>query len=320
MFVNQSLRKLTLIALSFILTACSAVSNLIATETPTPLPPTPTSTATIVLTPTRTPKPTATITLTPFYDVLGARSAVTIDAAGFKFLPVKGYDVDDNNGGASMQSEDEMVTAYFEAYKAPRGVHIEISIKLVVKNLEERYKNVTVTDPLEGKTDGAPYISIDFVGEENHDPIAGRVTIYQPIGGKMIYLTVLANGDQRWEREGQSVYDQLADNISFFFITPWRACPINANGGYGYSLGSPIRIGGGLGAGSFLTRNYLDALLGPEGELVEYYHEGTADFGGQTYDEYTILYGSTFKTLYFDIYNYERPFAPSGLQCSAPLG
>ncbi len=315
MNINPHLRKLILAALSLPLIACMAVSGLIATATPSPIP----LTSTATTKPTRTPKPTATITSTPFYKVEPARAPVSVAAGGFKFVPVKGYDVEESNGGAFLQSDDEMVIILLEAYAPSSGISLKRLMGFVLNNLEQRYKSFSATDPITTEVGDVKNISIDFTGEEDHDPIAGRVTIYEPLNGKLVYLTVLAKDDQRWEREGQKAYEQVAGSLSFLPIEPWQACPIHTNPGYGTSADYPIRIGGGLAQGAPRTRDYLDALLGPRGELVEYFHSGNAEANGKTLDEYTIIYESTFRKLYFDIYEYDSLRAPLGMQCSARL-
>ena len=100
--------RIALTLLTTLLSGCAMTGGGTPTETPSPLPPS--------ATPTKTAKPTATITSTPFYAVEPARTGIKVGAGGFEFTPIKGYDVEDDNGGAYLESKDGEVVVVFEAF------------------------------------------------------------------------------------------------------------------------------------------------------------------------------------------------------------
>jgi hypothetical protein len=114
------------------------------------------------------------------------------------------------------------------------------------------------------------------------------------------------------------VFDAIMGNITFAPIVP-ATCPVHKNSGYGASAGNPIKIGGALREGEQRINDYLDSLLGPKGEFVSYYRDGTEEVNGVNVERYNIEFGSTWRTLYFDIYSYNPLSLPVGYQCSAPL-
>ena len=92
---------------------------------------------------------------------------------------------------------------------------------------------------------------------------------------------------------------------------------------YGYSEKLPVMVGGGLGNGSTNTYRFLNALLGPGGQVVHYRRVGTccpvptknSPFGDTGLLEvYEIRYdGGTTRRLYFNWYDKGALAIPAGL-------
>jgi hypothetical protein len=92
---------------------------------------------------------------------------------------------------------------------------------------------------------------------------------------------------------------------------------------YGYSEKTPILVGGGFGKGSENTYRYLNALLGPNGEVVHYTRVGTccsfktknSPFGGKGVLEiYEVHFeGGQAKRLFFNWYDPGKLMIPFGL-------
>ena len=92
---------------------------------------------------------------------------------------------------------------------------------------------------------------------------------------------------------------------------------------YGYSEKAPIVVGGGLGKGSENTYRYLNALLGPNGEIVHYdrvgaccsFHTKNSPLSGKALLEvFEVRFeGGEPKRLYFNWYDSSKPSIPVGL-------
>jgi hypothetical protein len=305
-------RILTLTLIGILSLACSAVPGLAPTPTPSPTQtPAPTFTPTITLT------PTITITPTPFYEVKTG-PAVKLLAGGFAFKRINGFNGYVNSGSAFYESKDSKVNVDMYAYYDPSSRYMRATANLFSDYLESRYDDYETSGPIVETVNDMEQAVIDFSGTQDDEHVHGRVAIYQPTESKRVYLIVTAFGDQRWEREGEKVYNALTSSITFFPIELKAGCRVHENAGYGSAV-SPIRIGGGLRLGDKRITDYLDALLGPKGELVAYFRVGAEDENGASLEHYKIYYGKTLKDLYFDIYTSTALSLPAGMACSASL-
>ncbi len=92
---------------------------------------------------------------------------------------------------------------------------------------------------------------------------------------------------------------------------------------YGYSEKSPVLVGGGFGDGGHNTYRYLNALRGPNGQVVHYDRIGTccpfktpnSPFEGEGILEiYQVTFdGGKPARLYFNWYDSGELFIPAGL-------
>ena len=97
---------------------------------------------------------------------------------------------------------------------------------------------------------------------------------------------------------------------------------------YAFSQRSPVMVGGGFGEGGHNTYRFLNALRGPNGEVVHYARIGTcckfrtpnSPFGESALLEvYEITYaGEKPKRLYFNWYDSGEPMIPVGLSAEKP--
>ncbi len=294
--------------------ACNFVANMVTTPTPIP-------TATLTITPTFTITPTAAITLTPtpFYPIELGRE-VKVRSGGFSIARFKDYDVFSDNGGVYMTSDDEKVRVSAFAFADPGDYSISGLARQFAENITKRYPDIAVGEPVKGTFGEIDMVTVDYNGTADDEPLQGRFSIYRPEDSKLVYLIVEAASELRWEREGQRAYEQVTGSLSIFPIEVWENCPIHKNGSYGASPDWPIKIGGGLRDGEQRIEDYLDALLSARSEPVGYYRNGTVEGRYGNLDEYFLYWGNNGRrTLYFDIYQYEELFAPSGFTCSAPL-
>ena len=313
MQATRAQRILIQAALTIVLLACATIAP-IATPTPvgtsTPLPPS--------QTPTITPTSPPTITPTPSYAVkLG--KVIKILSGGFSFSSLVDYKLESDNGGAYLESKDGKVTVYMGADAPLRGYSLARVVTEILDSLTKEFKDFKGGDRITVTQGDVESISVEFTATEKNKPIHGRFTLYGPPGSKQLYLIVIARGDQRWEREGQKVFDKIRSSIAFFPIVALEDCPVTRNPDYGTRTSRPIKVGGGLATGIQRSRDYLYALLGPKGEPIYFYREGSVESNGVTLDEYHLIWGISTIILYIDIYNYEELRAPTNLTCSVPF-
>jgi len=97
---------------------------------------------------------------------------------------------------------------------------------------------------------------------------------------------------------------------------------VSEDASYGYNEKNPIKVGGSIQGGAANERRYLNALLGPNGETIQYVRRGSCcmfktDNGMNGYgllDAYEVKYQGLDKpiVLYVDMYDYGYLKAPKG--------
>jgi hypothetical protein len=315
--IHRALSMLVVLALASL--ACQSTTNLFATPTPTASA-TPSATTTITSTPTRTPRPTKTFTPTPTPLVVKVKNTNKVVSGGFNYATFEGLEKEISNHEVYMYSENDKLNIYLSADVPYPGEHLNTSLKYYMEWAAEEYRNVVENDREEFTQAGAEGVSKFFTGlTKDGEPFQARVTFLKPEQGKRLLILVYAYGEGAWDEFGGQAYQSTLDNISFFELTPWAACPVSTKPSYGFTRENPIKLGGELLRGPDREEEYLSALLGKEGEVVFYTRTDTVEVGGVTLDEYIIRIGSQTKTLYIDIYHYEPIKAPSGMTCSSPL-
>jgi hypothetical protein len=101
-------------------------------------------------------------------------------------------------------------------------------------------------------------------------------------------------------------------------------CAVATDPTYGVTLSSPVQVGGGAMYGPARERRYLDALRGPDGQLVRYKRTGSTEApdGATILDAYEVTHDGLAKpiVLYVDEYHYSELRAPAGFVCGQPIG
>jgi hypothetical protein len=101
-------------------------------------------------------------------------------------------------------------------------------------------------------------------------------------------------------------------------------CATSTDERYGLAMTTPVQVGGGAMYGPARERRYLDALRGPEGQVVHYRRTGSlpAPDGDTILDAYETTYDGLEKpiTIYVDEYHFTDPIAPRGFTCGQPIG
>ncbi|MCK4666063.1 2-dehydro-3-deoxyphosphooctonate aldolase [Candidatus Dependentiae bacterium] len=97
---------------------------------------------------------------------------------------------------------------------------------------------------------------------------------------------------------------------------------ISSDETYGYTEENPINVGGVYETGPLRKRQYLNCLLGPNGEEITYYREGSCChfetpnglLGIGLLDRFNITYPGLKEPiiLFLNQYDYEKPMAPKG--------
>jgi hypothetical protein len=100
-------------------------------------------------------------------------------------------------------------------------------------------------------------------------------------------------------------------------------CATSTDERYGLAVATPVQVGGGAMYGPARERRYLEALRGPEGQVVRYRRTGSlpAPDGNTILDAYETIYDGLEKpiTIYVDEYHFTDPMAPRGFTCGQPI-
>lgn len=314
MNIKKKFQALKVLVLSAALMACSFTANFIPTATPTVLPKT-----NIPKTNTPEATPTIKVTPTPYYNVEPS-ATIRIKSGGFNFSGMRGYSVvREDNLGVYLVNQDKKVEVGLFAYPRPSGA----AITGLMSDWRERFKrdfdNLAFADSVKETMNSVSAISADFTGMNKEESVQGRLTIFEPPNGKIIYMYTIALGDQRWQREGQQVFEATTASLHFFEIAALENCSIAKSPDYGFLKTKPIKIGGGKEEGGLRIDNYLGALLGPRGKIITYNTYDSITVNSVDLDVYSLRIDDNYKTLYFDRNNFEELYVPRGLSCSAPL-
>jgi hypothetical protein len=122
------------------------------------------------------------------------------------------------------------------------------------------------------------------------------------------------NDRYHWQNGGYGVFENMLRSIDFINVTP---CTVSIDPYYGFTQERPIAISGGEMGGVYLEEAYLSKLRGENGMPVHYEFAGTVEHDGRTLDSYSLDYlglGAPL-TIYFDVYSFDQPRAPSGFLC-----
>ena len=106
--------------------------------------------------------------------------------------------------------------------------------------------------------------------------------------------------------------------------SPDPLCQVSTDSNYGTRIEHPIAVGGGSMSGPARQRRYLDALRGPDGQVVRYTRAGVTfgpDKEETVIDRYQVTYDGLDQpmTLYLDMYHFTELKAPAGLVCGATI-
>ena len=102
----------------------------------------------------------------------------------------------------------------------------------------------------------------------------------------------------------------------------FRITEVSSDASYGYTEENPVKVGGSLQQGALNERRFLNALLGPNGEKVQYHRRGSCCMfktpngisGTGLLDAYEVKYEGLDKpiVLYVNMYDYGILRAPKG--------
>jgi hypothetical protein len=251
--------------------------------------------------------------------VIRAQAKKAIISGGIRYAPLAGFDEYSSNYEAYMTSPDESITIHLFTSAPMHGEHINTTLKYLLDYVAEQSREARLGEREAIVHAGVDGVTAEFSGMQEGAPFQGRAVVLRPIKSKQLILIVFAHGEGMWDEHGRQAYDTTLENLSFFMVTPRKDCPVATNRVYGYMRTNPIKIGGEGLAGPEREEVYLNSLLGPHGEMVSFYRQGSVTEDGVVLDEFLLEYGNVHQTIYMDIYHYESPKAPMSMTCSGPL-
>ncbi len=168
--------------------------------------------------------------------------------------------------------------------------------------------------------DGFEALEYDYTGALNNDAVEGKVVIAIVDNRRFLIAIALAALDDDpnlWKDSASQVFEATLATLKVLDPNAPKvgACVFSEDDTYGYSKDNPIQIGGDAFEGPSRERDYLENLIGPNGEALTYERSGSLTYGETILDEYVISGLNEPITLYLDEYAFSEPQAPVGLTC-----
>ncbi len=270
--------------------------------------------------PTSTPTntPTAEPTAIPTIDfVLGEYE--DIQHGGFRYRQVEGFYRTYRPGAVSLSSEASEIFITLGGGPMKLDTTLQKAVKDLGSYLSGEMDSFSASDIYWYNIGDVQGFAINIAGEMFGEQMLGLIAVAYHHGDTSFEVIAAAPID-RWILDGEYIAVQIIESVEFFESAPMEnMCPISTDPTYGYSKDNPIGVGrGDVYEGPSLEREYLDLLLGPRGEALEYVRLGSMDTGETIVDAYEITIGYSNETviLYLDEYNLDPYVIPQGFACS----
>jgi hypothetical protein len=297
------IRKLALAFVLILQTACTAGT----------LEPTATPTQTFTSTPL--PTPTVVPTSTPF----PAPKPVRVEADGFSLLipPLMDFDLQGNTVGI-FNKEGTLIVSFSRAPYDDSVYTLQKVIDEYLAELASRGGEFEQGEAFPITVAGAEGIAVDLTGILFGVSVEGRAFAVNPAKDSLFFGLGFSNIEtdaDAWMHSGAEAFETLTDSVEFINVQSSGTCVVSADPTYGYTEENPIRVGGDFLEGPARERAYLNNLLGPNGEILSYFREGSFPSGDTILDAYRITGPGVEEVLYLDEYKYEPLEAPVGFTC-----
>lgn len=290
-------------------------------EIPTPTLLAPTSTQTSTAAPTLTP--TITPPTTPLEIVFQERTPLL--AAGFSFMPIMPLHTELAPYQVTLSNTDATFLMSIASAPDKQASTLEQEVAGFISSMSQDVPDLMAQTPVEVEVGGYPALSTDLTGTLFGETFTGRLTVTMPDTGIPVFALALSMDPPvgaGWEAEGLVFFEAVIETLEFFEPSPQLTeCNVSTDPTYGYQKDNPIRVGGGSFGGPSRERAYLDVLVGPDGQTINYTRTGSLEYGNTILDEYVLTYDglSTPITIYIDEYSFSTLMAPVGLACSGPF-
>lgn len=280
--------------------------------------------------PTATPLPTATSTptLVPTLAFIPGEK-IEVDAGGYAFkLPQSAdgtpvYDVSIDESNVTLLNETLQVVFFTITYET------KIELETLMEDIRQDMQDAEfMSEPLEVSVAGYSGLKISFIQTVSDQKVLmGEIYAISLDENRLMGIMAGAldeGSGERWRIEGAPMLAALLPTILIYepiTETAAETCAISTDPAYGTTPETPIKLGGDWLTGPGRETLYLDNLRGPNGEVLNYFREGSIMVGDDILDIYKIDYDglSTPITLYIDIYHWENPLAPLGFTCAGPI-
>jgi hypothetical protein len=276
------------------------------------------------------PTASPTLTLTPVptnqaaFDY-GFDQFVLVEAGGFSFWHSDGLEseVEGTRARVGSGSYAVLIDGIFGSGESDPEFFVLDVADAVANNLDIEFE---LSELYEISIDGIAGSAVDYTGELSGSPLSG--TIVAVIAPQDLLLVAAANDNEAtrddWEAGGKIVLFGILDTLDILTNTSDSAaeptCLGSEDSTYGYQQDNPIRVGGDAFSGPARARAFLDNLLGPGGETIQYIRTGSINTDETILDAYELSYdGAEPLMIFIDQYSWEAPAAPSGLTCAGPF-
>lgn len=312
-----------LVILSFLnIPACS--------YTPTHLPE---NTVTAAMTPTSSPTPYDEALMPVAGSGILLGEAYRVNEGGYEFKmisnlasPEEIYQLDVQGSQVTISSQDEGLLISLISNANTQSLSAGECLQQVLDGMGADVEEFQAEAAQVAYFGGTAGLKVDISGFMFEQPFMGRLAAAMPWeGGCFSAIGIALEGEstQRWQLEGEAVFETVMHSLSFFEPEVVLLCDPSDDASYAYSIDNPVRVGNtDLYDGLAREEAYLSVLTGPQGEKISYIRSGsTVNSAGDILDIYEITYPGleTAVTLYIDMYMFEPLKTPQGFICAAPF-
>ena len=321
------MRKLFLLPMLLSALLFSACTNTVDSVPDSPSPETPSITLTETSPPeptsspipTQTNTPAPTLSPTPIPPVeLEMGELETIDHGGFSFRKIENYSYTYRPGSVTLANNEDMIVITLGGGFESENVSADDAILELTELYSRLIEKLVWSETYPIEILGYQGLTLDLEGVLLDEDMVGKVIYVQPYN-QTFFAIVAVSPEEIWSSVGEVALNLLIDDLKIFQPTPMENfCPISTDPAYGYSKQKPIGVAtGDILEGPSLERAYLDMLLGPNGQEIEYIRTGSSYEGDTILDEYEITYEnpSTTVILYLNMYSLDPYQVPQGFIC-----
>jgi hypothetical protein len=258
------------------------------------------------------------VSLNNLLNISTAGETWSIYPGGYSFIRPALSSVRAGEYGAELNLGTDQLSIYFRADPVAKNVSLTQAFTNLTQEMAQILEGFKPEEPGEISIQGAAGLQAGFSSSADI-PRQGMLVYLAHQPGWGLNIICMASR-QEWQESGSQGCEKVLNSL-VFFEPQNNGCEVSQDPGYGFKKEQAIQVGGGAMMGPAREYNYMNALLGPNGEAIEWERKGSLEHGSTILDVYEITYPGLKQpiTFYIDEYDYADLFAPLGFTCAYPF-